>query len=813
MALRLSRPADAPESEARSPREADRLDARAQASLAAGDLKSYRALFEQAAAVEDPHRRYQARRTLVEQGLGAASSTASKDVPALFFTVARCTVELLEQEPREPILLNYAGVAFYELGALDAAEKLFKACRRLDDTVAHVEGNLQEITRRRRAGKQAIPNLPAPIKQALKPLGERAKACAKKAKPVDGLRLSLCMIVKDEEEMLPRCLASAKPAVDEIIIVDTGSTDRTVEIAHEFGATVLHHEWTGDFSAARNVSLEAATGDWIIYFDADEVLVEEDQPRLRALTGRVWREAFAFVETNYTGDVEDGTAMTHNALRMWRNRPEYRFKGRLHEQMAYALPGYLTERIEYTQIRMEHYGYLGVVRDAKDKSRRNLDLLLQQVAEGHESGFQSFNLGSEYLALGELETAVEHFEKSWRMLETDPGRTVYPFVPTLANRFVTTLRELQRHEAADAKADEGLELFPGFTDLVFQKAWIARSRGDDEAARTLFEQCLAMGESPSKYSSVVGCGTYLPLIALAQLTSGAEAERLLERCVDEHPHFLGAVHPYAAVMLQNGRAPADVVSAIEQRVEKLTASASFMLGTALYEAGAAEFAEQQFRAVLDQQPASVPARVALAETLLSQGRYADAAAEAAKVGDGEPAAGAARRTELFGLLVQGELDAARDVLARSREELPAGEAPLFEAWLGAAAGAPLPDSLPRESAQMLVTSLEALLRVREVDAFGLLVPLVERVGLSARDRSELLAAMYMRRGYLESAADEWISVIQELGPDAPALTGLALVAKAREMPDDALVFAREARALDPSYAAASRLVSSLEVAA
>src|SRR3954469_24949130 len=102
MALRLSRPADAPESEAPSPREADRLDARAQASLAAGDLKSYRALFEQAAAVEDPHRRYQARRTLVEQGLAAAPSTASKDVPALFYTVARCTVELLEQEPREP---------------------------------------------------------------------------------------------------------------------------------------------------------------------------------------------------------------------------------------------------------------------------------------------------------------------------------------------------------------------------------------------------------------------------------------------------------------------------------------------------------------------------------------------------------------------------------------------------------------------------------------------------------------------------------------------------------------------------------------
>ncbi|MDX6629050.1 MAG: hypothetical protein QOH00_1296 [Gaiellales bacterium] len=119
MALRLSRPADAAE---RTSRSADRIDAVAKACLVAGDLKGYRELFATAAAVEDPHRRYQARRTLVEQGLGAAATTPSTDVAQLFLTVARCAVELLEDEPREPVLLNYAGVALYELGSLDAAE-------------------------------------------------------------------------------------------------------------------------------------------------------------------------------------------------------------------------------------------------------------------------------------------------------------------------------------------------------------------------------------------------------------------------------------------------------------------------------------------------------------------------------------------------------------------------------------------------------------------------------------------------------------------------------------------------------------------
>src|SRR5436305_2851227 len=149
MALRLSQPTDAPE---QTP---VRLDARAEACLKSGDLKGYKELFALAAQIEDPHRRYQARRALLEQGFAGTRSVPSKDVPAVFVSVAARAIELLEEEPREPVLLNYAGVALYELGSLDAAEKLFKACRRLDESVPHVARNLQEIARRRRAGKNA----------------------------------------------------------------------------------------------------------------------------------------------------------------------------------------------------------------------------------------------------------------------------------------------------------------------------------------------------------------------------------------------------------------------------------------------------------------------------------------------------------------------------------------------------------------------------------------------------------------------------------------------------------------------------------
>src|SRR3954454_5229515 len=515
--------------------------ARAQASLLARDFAGYGALFQEAASIDDVHRRYHARKRLIEQGLAAAGRGARTDVERTYLTVARAIAPLLADEPREPYFLNYMGVALYELGQLDVAKSLFRPALRLDETVPHVEGNLSEIARRRKT-RAAVPVSPA-AKAALQPIVARARDAAKRARRVEDQTLSLCMIVKDEEEMLPRTLEAIRSAVDEIVVVDTGSTDRTVEIAESFGAKVLHHEWTGDFAAARNVSIEAASGDWIVWLDADEVLVAEDAPKLRELTGQTWREASYLVETNFTGDIEDGTAVTHNALRVFRNRPEYRFEGRLHEQMAHNLPGYLAERVGHTQVRIEHYGYLGVVRESKDKARRNLELLEKQAADGVDTAFHKFNLGSEYLAVGDFEKACDLLTRAWKEMEAEPNRKNYPYMPSLASRVVIALRETGKLDEAHRQADEGLEVFPGFTDLVYHQANIAKERGDVESAKALLRRCIEMGDAPSKYSAIVGCGSYMALMALAGLSTGQEQQDLLRRCLDEHPAFYGPGPP------------------------------------------------------------------------------------------------------------------------------------------------------------------------------------------------------------------------------------------------------------------------------
>ena len=799
--LRRSSPARPPRRT--SPRRATRL-------LNAGDTESYRNLFDQAAEHEDANRRYHARTLLLEAGLGAAGQASAHAAAKTFLAVAQAGTQLIEAEPREPTILNYTGIAFYELWSLDAARSLFKATLELDPGMPHTRRNLAECKRRAKAPHAGNPA--RGLTATLGPLAKRAKRAALRARPADGLTLSLCMIVRDEQEMLPRCLAAIKDAVDEIVIVDTGSTDRTVEIARSFGARVIEQAWTGSFSDARNTSFDAATGDWVMYLDADEVLVQDDVDKLRAVTGRTWREAFYLVETNYTGEVGDGTALTHNALRVFRNRPEYRFEGRLHEQIAQHLPAYAPERIEQTSVRIEHYGYLGSVRTARDKSQRNIELLRAQQAESAPTAFLHFNLGSEYAATGDGPAALAEFERSWAMIETDPDGSAYEFAPTLVVRLVKALRVCGRPADAIARADDGLQRFPGFTDLVLEQAYASLALGRETAARELFANCMAMGDAPSRYTAVLGCGTYLPRLALAELDSRrGELERargLLDWCLREFPGFFGTVLPYATVLLRSGIEPERVTAEIEERVAEPTPTVRFMLGTALYEAGAAEAAERQYRLVLERQPHSSRARVALGEALLSQKRYSEATLEAHALPIDDPLAAVACRTEWFARIAGGELDGA-DMPARAQASgLPGDERRLFVAWQELVHGESTPARVPLESIPLLGTILEALLRVQEFDQFEQLLALLHGSPLPVREQRELLASLYLRRGFLASAAEEWMAVCNERA-DARAMVGLAQVAAAHGLPEDAATFASEALSLDPQNPIASQLLSAV----
>jgi tetratricopeptide (TPR) repeat protein len=465
---------------------------------------------------------------------------------------------------------------------------------------------------------------------------------------------------------------------------------------------------------------------------------------------------------------------------------------------------------------VEHYGYLGVVREAKDKSRRNIELLERQRDEGENSGFLHFNLGSEYAALGENDDARRTLERAWQLVANDPSRAAYGYVPSLVSRLVRARRLTGSPEAAIELADEGLELLPGFTDLVFEQAHAARALDRPAGAAALFETCLEMGDAPSRYSATAGRGSYLVLVALADLRreagDDAAARALLARCLEEYPRYVGAAGPYASALVRDGVEPGAVMAEIAVRTPHLTPSARFLVGTALYEAGHAAAAEEQFAAVVDAQPQNAGARVALAESLLSQRRWAEAADAAAAVADGAAFADAARRTELFARIVAGDAAAAQSAAARAEPDLAAEQLAGYDAWRRRAAGHDA-QVAPAGAADVLVVALEALLRVEEFDAVAPLLATIEATAMPERTRRELLANTYLRRGFLESAADEWVATCADgRAPDADALVGLAQVAWAMGHHEDAATFAREAEATDPHHPLAGGLAARLALA-
>lgn len=249
--------------------------------------------------------------------------------------------------------------------------------------------------------------------------------------------LSACLIVKNEEKVLVRCLESVRGVADEIIVVDTGSTDRTVEIARKFGAKVYHAEWTHDFAAARNVSLSKATGDWILVLDADEVLDPASAPMLKKVLlsgnvpGRI--RMYYLREINYLmkGDLAQESS-EHQNMRLFPNRPDIRYVGRIHEQVKYigrdpeawktmspGAPepddGTLIERFT-TPLLLHHYGYISEEWDRKDRDARNLALLQKAIVETPDDPFTHFNLGCHLAHMNEPEPgcapSIAHWSSS-----------------------------------------------------------------------------------------------------------------------------------------------------------------------------------------------------------------------------------------------------------------------------------------------------------------------------------------------------------------------------------------------------------------
>lgn len=335
------------------------------------------------------------------------------------------------------------------------------------------------------------------------------------------------MIVKDEEELLPHCLASVQGAVDEIIVVDTGSSDRSAEIAQQYGALVVRFEWCEDFAAARNVGLERASGDWILFLDADEALDRAAREQIRSWTSVSGCDGLFLNIHNYTGTGQQGVTV-NPVLRLFRNAPEHRFEGRIHEQIAAAIcRGNPEAAFHVTDMIIHHYGYQTAIVERKDKVNRNVRLLQQAVEEEPDQPFHHYNLGVEYLRVGEAERALETFGVA--RMGIDPAVTSYAHL--LFKYEVRCLQHLNRWQEALDRIDAALELFPEYTDLMHHRGVCAEALGDSDRAEYSLREAVRMGPPPPIYHTEEGIGTYQTWYTLGRLLEGRSD---LEGAVDAY---------------------------------------------------------------------------------------------------------------------------------------------------------------------------------------------------------------------------------------------------------------------------------------
>ncbi len=324
--------------------------------------------------------------------------------------------------------------------------------------------------------------------------------------------VSLCLIARNEATNIGNCIRSARNFVEEIVVVDTGSSDNTPEIADSLGAKVIKEEWKNNFSIHRNTSIENASSDWILFLDCDEELVQNSGKVLREVIQNDSYEAY-FVQI--INKVSSGNNTTFPAIRIFKNRKSYRFEGMIHEQIVNSiLKKHDAEKISQANIHVIHHGYNSGSVNIQAKVRRNLEIL-KQYPEEKRNGFFFYNFGTEYLRLGEKKKALENYLKALEL--TKPGQT---YGPILVKKTTTTLMDLKRYRDAIEQLSYYQTIYTDFKDLILLKAFCYLKCGRYSEAKKCLKKYKTMEQEISNlYPEEDGCYGLTPAEAMEKINS------------------------------------------------------------------------------------------------------------------------------------------------------------------------------------------------------------------------------------------------------------------------------------------------------
>lgn len=298
--------------------------------------------------------------------------------------------------------------------------------------------------------------------------------------------LSLCMIVKDEEKYIRRCLESAKDIFDEIIIVDTGSKDQTVQIAGTFGAKTVSCQWQDDFSIPRNISLEHATGDWIFILDADEWLGPESKRQIESLIRKKDIPGYRVLIQLHP----DWTEM--KSVRLFRNLPDLRFRGVFHEMLTFSEEQ--RYRIRMSDITIHHEPW--TEEKERNKLPRNESMLQKHLTEFPRDIYQILDLARIKIKVKKLHESRALLESASDILhEKKFQKDLYEFY--LAHYYLYLLnyyRALADSRNQLCVCEKAVSEVPMYPLFVFEAAMLYYEKQNYDQALEHFKKCLAFNE-------------------------------------------------------------------------------------------------------------------------------------------------------------------------------------------------------------------------------------------------------------------------------------------------------------------------------
>lgn len=613
------------------------------------------------------------------------------------------------------------------------------------------------------------------------------------SRPASTQRLSVCLMMKNEAEHLDRCLASVAGVADEIVIVDTGSTDDSVAIAERHGARVLFEDWTGDFAHHRNTSIDAATGDWILILDADEELVGGEA--LRPLLDDPDVEGYSLREINFVGEEADMDAVVNAAFRLFRNRPEYRYEGALHEQVHPKVVARGETR--FVGVEINHYGYLDGTVDGKKKKDRNMRIVLEEVRRKPDDAFTRFNAGVEFQRVGDHTTALQHFTHGFTHL----GSMAQYFASLLVRSIVTSLMALERWDEALDVVTQALDAYADFPDMHYLQGQIHAERREYREAIASFQRAIDLGDhAGDRYMAQVGMGSFHCWWALGalheQIGDRSEAVRCYRRAITGAPSLnIRPLVRLTGLLLKSDPVERVVPFMRGLLPERRRHEALRHLAGVLIDEGHLDAAEALLDEALAIDPGHHPARIAKAHTALAMGQV-DRALE---ILDAVPATSDSHRAacgqRALAGVAAGRPDVVEDAIARLGEEESDINTVTWRLAMRARAGDAVSRPVGTDADALAATLLgmaSMLLHLGFLEAFNALVPALYAVAPSAAELDEGLGHILLTNGFDEPAADRLMRAVDAGVASAQTHAALGRICADRGLVEEAETFCRVA---------------------